>query len=97
MRRPEHEINPLILNRYSSRSMSGEEILEEELMSLFEAAKWAPSSMNTQGWRFVYAKKNTKYFMLLFLLFLTYLMSGAFDSEGLPVILFIYQKLKKFK
>jgi nitroreductase len=25
-----------------------------ELMSLFEAARWAPSTSNTQPWRFVY-------------------------------------------
>ncbi len=41
--------------------MSGEEVSDEDLMSLFEAARWAPSSYNNQPWRFVYAKKGTKY------------------------------------
>ena len=36
-----------------------EELSNEELMSLFEAAKWAPSSANAQPWRFIYAKRNT--------------------------------------
>jgi nitroreductase len=59
MRIPEHPIDPLFLNRWSPRAMSGEEVTEEELMSLFEAAKWAPSSMNEQPWRFIYARKGT--------------------------------------
>jgi nitroreductase len=39
--------------------MSSDIIHDEELMCLFEAARWAPSSYNNQPWRFVYAKKNT--------------------------------------
>jgi len=39
--------------------MTGEEITDTELMTLFEAARWAPSHYNLQEWRFVYAKRNT--------------------------------------
>lgn len=39
--------------------MSGELISDAELMRLFEAAKWAPSSYNNQPWRFLYAKRGT--------------------------------------
>jgi nitroreductase len=53
-----YKINPLILNRWSPRSMTGEELKDEEVMSLFEAARWAPSSGNGQPWRFIYAKRN---------------------------------------
>ncbi|HBS47762.1 TPA: nitroreductase [Candidatus Dependentiae bacterium] len=59
-RKPEYKISPIILNRWSSRAMSGEEITNDELMSLFEAAKWAQSSYNAQPWRFIYAKRNSK-------------------------------------
>jgi nitroreductase len=65
-RKPTFRINPLILNRWSPRSMSGEELDEDTTMSLFEAARWAPSSYNNQPWRFVYAKRNTKYWNKLF-------------------------------
>ena len=51
IRKAEHGVNPLILSRWSPRSMTGEEISDEELMSLFEAARWAPSSYNNQPWR----------------------------------------------
>jgi nitroreductase len=39
--------------------MSGEEMTDEELMTLFEAARWAPSYYNLQPWIFIYAKRNT--------------------------------------
>lgn len=60
-RYPEHKINSLFVNRWSPRSMSGEELYDEDIMSLFEAAKWAPSSFNNQPWRFIYAKRNTQH------------------------------------
>ena len=59
-RRPEFEIDKIFVNRCSPRAMSGEEIDDKELISLFESAKWAPSSYNSQPWRFIYAKRNTK-------------------------------------
>ncbi len=43
-----HKINSLFVNRWSPRSMTGEDIDDDELMSLFEAARWAPSSYNNQ-------------------------------------------------
>ncbi len=58
VRRSSYKINPLILNRWSPRSMTSEELKDEEVMSLFEAARWAPSSGNGQPWRFIYAKRN---------------------------------------
>jgi nitroreductase len=65
-RMSEYSINPLILNRWSPRSMTGEELNDEDIMSLFEAARWAPSSFNNQPWRFIYAKRNTGYWDRLF-------------------------------
>jgi nitroreductase len=46
--------------------MSGEKISDEELMTLFEAARWAPSSYNNQPWRFIYAKRETDEWKKLF-------------------------------
>jgi len=61
-----YEINPIILNRWSPRSMTGEELQNDELMSLFEAARWAPSSANSQPWRFIYATRDTEEWNTLF-------------------------------
>jgi nitroreductase len=58
-RTTEYPIDDVFLNRYSPRAMSGESITKEELFTLFEASRWAPSSMNAQPWRFVYAMRDT--------------------------------------
>lgn len=58
-RETEHEIDPIFVERWSPRAMSGEPVTREELMRLFEAARWAPSSYNGQPWRFVYALRDT--------------------------------------
>jgi nitroreductase len=60
-RKSDFKINPLILHRWSPRSMTGEELDNNTILSLFEAARWAPSSYNKQPWRFIYAKRNTPY------------------------------------
>ena len=46
--------------------MSGEPISEPELLTLFEAAHWAPSSGNSQPWRFLYARRDTEHWPLFF-------------------------------
>src|SRR3989344_4764177 len=61
-RKANHPINPMILNRWSPRAMTGEPLSDEVIFSLFEAARWAPSSYNNQPWRFVYAKRDTSSF-----------------------------------
>lgn len=58
-RKPEFPVGELFLKRYSPRAMSGEKVSKEELMTLFEAAKWAPSAYNSQPWRFLYALRET--------------------------------------
>lgn len=55
-----YPILPLLLSRVSSRAFSEERLTEDELMALFEAARWAPSSFNNQPWRFVYARRGEK-------------------------------------
>ena len=65
-RKPDFDIDPIFLNRWSPRSMSGDEISRDVLFSLFEAARWAPSSNNNQPWRFLYARRNTDYWPIFF-------------------------------
>ncbi|MCH7568920.1 MAG: nitroreductase family protein [Nanoarchaeota archaeon] len=59
IRKADYPIDKLFLDRWSPRAMSGESISEEELMTLFEAARWAPSTYNEQEWRFIYAKRGS--------------------------------------
>ncbi|MCB0279025.1 MAG: nitroreductase family protein [Calditrichaeota bacterium] len=51
-------INELIKKRRSTRAFSSQSIDADTLMSLFEASRWAASSMNEQPWRFVYRLKD---------------------------------------
>lgn len=61
-----YPIAPLFIERWSPRALSKELLSDEELMVLFEAARWAPSSYNNQPWRFIYAKRTTAYWDILF-------------------------------
>jgi nitroreductase len=65
-RRPDFDIDRIFLNRWSPRSMSGDEISRDALFSLFDAARWAPSSNNNQPWRFIYACRNTDHWPIFF-------------------------------
>lgn len=55
---PDHPIDPLFLERWSPRAFDGSEVPDEDLLSIFEAARWAPSAFNSQPWRFLYAKRG---------------------------------------
>src|SRR3954468_16168396 len=66
VRKADHPIELLFIDRWSPRAMSGEEISREELMRLFEAARWAPSSFNAQQWRACYARRGTEHWDTFF-------------------------------
>jgi nitroreductase len=48
----------LLKKRRSIVSFSREMPTEEDLMLLFDAARWAPSSRNAQPWRFIYTTRD---------------------------------------
>lgn len=54
----EHPVNQLIRERRSLRAYSTKAIEPAKVNSLFEAARWAPSSMNEQPWKYIYATKE---------------------------------------
>jgi len=58
-RKADHAIETIFTDRWSPRAMSGEPVPKAELMRLFEAARWAPSSYNEQPWRFLYATRDS--------------------------------------
>jgi len=59
VRKADHPIDQWFLDRWSPRAMSGEPIAPADLMTLLEAARWAPSSFNNQPWRILYAHRDT--------------------------------------
>jgi nitroreductase len=56
-RTPEATVDPIFVERWSPRSFLPDPIDPGTLRSLFEAARWAPSSANEQPWLFVYATR----------------------------------------
>jgi len=60
-RKADHPIEPIFLERWSPRAMSGEALTKDEILTLFEAARWAPSTYNVQEWRFCYATRDGAY------------------------------------
>jgi nitroreductase len=51
-------LHELIRNRWSPRAFSEKTVPREVLRSLFEAARWAPSSNNEQPWAYLVATKD---------------------------------------
>ncbi|CAM2010622.1 nitroreductase family protein [Acanthopleuribacter pedis] len=58
LRRPNFPIEPLILNRWSPRAFVPQSMPYNDLATMFEAARWAPSAYNQQPWRFHYALRD---------------------------------------
>lgn len=57
-RTPEKQIDAQFIERWSPRAFSSQPVEQEKLLSMFEAAKWAPSCFNEQPWLFLYATKG---------------------------------------
>lgn len=54
------DLHTLVAQRVSPRSFDpGHEMDDATLLALLEAARWAPSSMNAQPWRFAAARRGT--------------------------------------
>lgn len=93
-RKPEQAINPLLLDRWSPRALSGEALKPEELLAIFEAAKWAPSAYNNQPWRFIYAQNNTPSWPKLFSLLSEY--NQAWVAKAAVLILVISNQVFEY-
>jgi nitroreductase len=51
---PDAAVNPMFLDRWSPRAFDPTPIPEEDIATMFEAARWAPSCFNEQPWLFLY-------------------------------------------
>jgi nitroreductase len=54
----DYPILEVLKRRWSPRAFSDRMVEPEKLLSLFEAARWAPSSFNEQPWYFVLATRE---------------------------------------
>ena len=56
MQRPaetQYEIHEFLKQRYSPRAFTAQPVEDDKLLSLMEAARWAPSGGNKQPWAFI--------------------------------------------
>ena len=86
-RRADHPIDELFLDRWSPRAMSGESIAQKDLMVLFEAARWAPSSFNNQPWRILFTRRDSEHWPLFLDLLTT--SNQVWASKAAALLLFI--------
>ena len=57
------QIHEVIKNRWSTRAFDKNyQIGDDEILSILEAARWSPSSKNSQPWRFLVGKRGDKNF-----------------------------------
>jgi nitroreductase len=63
---PQAKIHGLLENRRSPRAFTGRPVAPALITSLFEAARWAPSSANEQPWHFIVASKEDPSYAIIF-------------------------------
>lgn len=65
-RKADHPIAGPFLTRHSPRAFTDQTVSEAQMLSIFEAARWAPSTSNNQPWRFAYALRGEAGFDKIF-------------------------------
>jgi len=88
--KPTSPINELSLNRWSPRSYRIEDVEDSKLISIFEAARWAPSAFNEQPWRFIIGKNGDDTFKKIFDTLVAFNQNWAKNASVL--VLNIYKK-----
>jgi nitroreductase len=86
-RRADRPIDPLFLERWSPRAFDASDMPEDDLLTLFEAARWAPSAFNSQPWRFLYARRGDPNWGLFLSLLIPWNRSWAHSASALIYIL----------
>ena len=54
----DYQLNELLQKRWSPRAFADKMLTNEQVLTLFEAARWAASCNNEQPWRFVWSLKD---------------------------------------
>ena len=57
---PDHPIHELLANRWSPYAFADRPVSDDDLRSVFEAARWAASSYNEQPWTYILAKRTNR-------------------------------------
>src|ERR1700749_4360353 len=65
-RESQYPIDKVFLDRWSPRAFTNETMPEADLLTMIEAAHWAPSASNNQPWRYLYALRGSDHWDKLF-------------------------------
>ena len=57
-KRSDLSLHPILDGRFSPRAFAERDVTDAELELIVEAARWAPSSMNEQPWRFLATRRG---------------------------------------
>lgn len=57
-RTPDHPIERIFADRWSPRAFEATSMPASDLLTILEAARWAPSAFNVQPWRFLYSHRD---------------------------------------
>ncbi|NTF33370.1 nitroreductase family protein [Rhizobium skierniewicense] len=88
-RQSEYPVDPIFLDRWSPRAFDGKGMPREHLLTILDAAHWAPSSSNQQPWRFVFSHNGTENFET----FVSLLMEGNQRwAKNAAVLLFVLSR-----
>ena len=85
-RTADHPVDPMFLERWSPRAFTGESLAEADLLTMLEAARWAPSSYNSQPWRFIYARRDTAHWERFLDLLVPFNRSWAASASALVIL-----------
>lgn len=76
-------LDDLFLHRWSPRAFDRSDIPDADLMTIFDAGRWAPSSYNYQPWRFLYARRGDAHWQSFVDLLVPFNQSWAKDASVL--------------
>ncbi len=86
VRTADYPVMPQFTERWSPRAFSDKAVSETEVLTLLEAARWAPSASNLQPWRLIYGIKGEPEFDTLLSLLIPFNEGWAKNAAALVFI-----------
>lgn len=85
-RTPDYPIDPQFIERWSPRAFADRPLTQEQVLTILEAARWAPSASNLQPWRFFYGVRGEPEFDTLLSLLIPFNEAWAKNAGALVFI-----------
>lgn len=85
-RTSDYPIDRQFLDRWSPRAFSDRPVTQEQVLTVLEAARWAPSASNLQPWRFFYGVRGEPEFDTLLSLLIPFNEAWAKNAGALILI-----------